>query len=121
MRYHLKIILLLLLSSSLFAQYNLKSSHLQNPDKAIGFVDSCAQFWIDTYDPVYGGFYTNIDKTGNVIYNLTGQKIAEIVNQHQPAGTYKINFDGSGLASGLYIYQLQAGDMRETSKMIIMK
>ena len=54
----------LALISFTYGQYNIKSPYLQNPDKIIGYVDSCAAFWLNAYDPVNGGFYTNIDKYG---------------------------------------------------------
>lgn len=57
----------LLASHSLFSQTNMKSPYLTNPDKVYGYVDSCAAFWLNAYDPVHGGFYTNIDRSGNVI------------------------------------------------------
>jgi N-acylglucosamine 2-epimerase len=43
-----------------------KSPHLQNPEKAIEFVDSCATFWLNTYDDTLGGYFTYIDRYGNV-------------------------------------------------------
>ena len=49
------------------AQYTLKSPYLIEPSLAIGYVDSCAQFWMNTLDENRGGFYTNIDRFGNVI------------------------------------------------------
>ena len=52
-----------------FAQYLPTSPYLQDPDKAIGYVDSCAQFWLQTWDDQLGGFFTNIDKDGSVIFN----------------------------------------------------
>ncbi len=48
------------------AQYSIKSPYLQDPEKAIDFVDSCAQFWLDTYDNTRGGFFTFINRYGNV-------------------------------------------------------
>ncbi|MFA6598289.1 MAG: AGE family epimerase/isomerase [Ignavibacteriaceae bacterium] len=54
----------LTLISFTYGQYNVKSPYLQNPDKIIGYIDSCAAFWTKAYDPTYGGFYTNIDKYG---------------------------------------------------------
>ncbi len=38
-----------------------------------------------------------------------------------PAGTHHITFDGSGLASGIYIYRLTTGDFTASGKMILMK
>lgn len=61
------ILSLLLLSNTAFAQYNPSSAYLQNPELAIGYADSCAQFWLQTWDDQSGGFYTNIDKDGTVL------------------------------------------------------
>lgn len=59
--------LTLTLNTITFAQYNPTSPYLINPDLAIGYTDSCANFWIQTWDNSIGGFFTNIDKFGNVI------------------------------------------------------
>jgi mannose/cellobiose epimerase-like protein (N-acyl-D-glucosamine 2-epimerase family) len=50
-----------------FAQYSPTSPYLQNPDLAIGYTDSCANFWLQTWDNQIGGFFTNIDKNGTVL------------------------------------------------------
>ena len=97
MRNLLIIILSLFFSSSLFTQYTLKSPHLQNPAKAIGYVDSCAQFWLNTYDPVYGGFYTNIDKFGNVIYNQNKHMLTQSRNVYGMMRAYMLTADTSYL------------------------
>ena len=55
------------------------------------------------------------------IYNLAGQKISTLVREHQPHGNYAVNFDGAGLASGMYIYHLRAGNFVQTRKMILLK
>lgn len=60
---------LVLFSNLVFAQYELKSKYLINPDLNIGFVDSCASFWLNAYDETNGGFYTNVGKEGNVLTN----------------------------------------------------
>ena len=65
----LKAITFLLLSFliNLRAQYIPTSPYIQNPELAIGYADSCAQFWLQTWDSQLGGFFTNIDKDGSVI------------------------------------------------------
>jgi hypothetical protein len=71
----------------------------------------------------------SIHKAANVtleIYNLKGQKIATLVNEHQNANNYKIVWDGkdeSGktVGSGVYFYKLKAGKYTATKKMIMMK
>jgi mannose/cellobiose epimerase-like protein (N-acyl-D-glucosamine 2-epimerase family) len=65
---HIKILILLFfLNVNLFSQYQVKSKYLIDPDLAILYVDSCAQFWQKAWDNNYGGFYTNISKTGTLI------------------------------------------------------
>lgn len=51
---------------TLNAQYQLKCDYLITPENVIPYVDSCAQFWLSAYDNTRGGFYTNIDKQGNI-------------------------------------------------------
>jgi len=67
MRNYLLTILLFFLYSTAFAQYTPTSPYLQNPELAIGYTDSCANFWLQTWDNSIGGFYTNIDRFGNLI------------------------------------------------------
>ncbi len=69
-----KLLILLLFSITITAQYQIKSPYLQNPDNIIGYVDSCAAFWLKAYDSVNGGFYTNISKTGTVLTSSGTQK-----------------------------------------------
>jgi len=46
---------------------------------------------------------------------------AQLINEWQPAGRHEVVFDGTGLASGIYIYRLQAGEYSATGKMVLMK
>jgi hypothetical protein len=65
-----------------------------------------------------------IGKASNVtlkVYNLLGQEVATLVNGHQVANTYKVNFNASGLPSGVYIYELRAGSNVASGKMLLMK
>lgn len=55
------------------------------------------------------------------VYDLLGKEISTLVNQEKPAGAYTVEFDASNLSSGIYFYQLQAGDFTETKKMILMR
>jgi predicted secreted protein len=55
------------------------------------------------------------------VYDLAGQEIAILINETKTAGIHQITFDGSNLASGIYLYHLQAGQFVETKKMILLK
>ena len=65
-----------------------------------------------------------LPEAGNVrlkIYNMLGEEVATLVNQQQPAGTYKVDWNASGLTSGVYIYRLEAKNFVQTKKMILAK
>lgn len=53
------------------------------------------------------------------ILNVLGNEIATLVNEVKPAGKHKLTFDASGLASGVYFYQLQAENIIQTKKMLL--
>ncbi|RNC85933.1 MAG: T9SS C-terminal target domain-containing protein [Balneola sp.] len=55
------------------------------------------------------------------VYNLMGQKVAELVNATKTAGSYNVSWDASGAASGMYIYRLEAGGQIFTRKMTLIK
>ncbi len=56
------------------------------------------------------------------VYDILGTEVAELIsNEQKAAGRYEVNFDASRLASGTYIYKLQAGDFVQTKKMILLK
>jgi hypothetical protein len=55
------------------------------------------------------------------IYNLLGQEVATLVDGEQEPGRYNINFDASGLPSGIYFYTLQTPYFTKTNKMVLVK
>ena len=55
------------------------------------------------------------------VYNLLGQKVATLVSEKQNAGYHEMVWDASGFSSGIYYYQLVAGDYREVKKMILLR
>ena len=50
------------------------------------------------------------------VYDVLGNEIATLVNEEKPAGTFEIEFDASGLSSGLYFYRLRVGDPETSSQ-----
>ena len=55
------------------------------------------------------------------IYNIAGQKVSTVVNSTQDAGYHTVAFDASRLASGIYLYKMQAGDFVKVQKMMFVK
>lgn len=55
------------------------------------------------------------------VYNLLGEKVANLVNSNQKAGRYEVNFDASRFASGVYFYSIEAGSYKSVKKMLLMK
>ncbi|MCF8262064.1 MAG: T9SS type A sorting domain-containing protein [Melioribacteraceae bacterium] len=55
------------------------------------------------------------------VYNALGEKVAELVNEQKPAGTYEVTFNAENLSSGTYFYQLRAGELVQTKKLILIK
>ena len=55
------------------------------------------------------------------VYNILGQKVATLVNKKQPAGSYEMEWDATGFASGIYYYRLDAGDYKRVKKMVLIK
>jgi hypothetical protein len=55
------------------------------------------------------------------VLNLLGQTVARLVDKRQGAGYHELTFDGSSLASGVYLCRLLAGGNAETRKLILLK
>ncbi|NNG26868.1 MAG: T9SS type A sorting domain-containing protein [Ignavibacteriaceae bacterium] len=55
------------------------------------------------------------------VYNLLGEKVANLLGTSVKAGNYEIRFDATNLASGIYIYRMCAGGFVSVKKMMILK
>ncbi len=55
------------------------------------------------------------------VYSITGQRVKLLVDETQTAGVYNRRFDGSSLASGIYIYRITAGEFVVSKKMQLIK
>jgi hypothetical protein len=66
----------------------------------------------------------SIPADGNVtlkVYDILGKEVSTLVNEFQQAGTFDVVFEGSGLASGVYYYQLTSGELTSTKKLMLTK
>jgi hypothetical protein len=55
------------------------------------------------------------------VYDVLGKEVATLVNEEKSIGIYNAEFNVEQLSSGIYYYQLKAGDFVETKKMILLK
>ncbi len=55
------------------------------------------------------------------LYDVLGQDVKTLVDDKKGIGTYKIEFDGSGLSSGTYFYQIILDGLADTKKMVLIK
>ena len=56
-----------------------------------------------------------------IIYNILGKEIATLVNEKLNAGSYEVDWDGSGYPSGVYFYKLTTDGFSDVKKMILIK
>jgi hypothetical protein len=55
------------------------------------------------------------------VYDISGRLVTELVDGWRDAGVHEVTFDATGLASGVYVYRIQAGDNIVAKKMILTK
>jgi hypothetical protein len=60
-------------------------------------------------------------KVSLVVYDVMGREVANLVNGEMVKGSHKVTFDASRLVSGVYYYNLKAGNMSMTKKMMLIK
>lgn len=66
----------------------------------------------------------DIKEAGNVnivIYDILGQEVRTLVNEYVQPGRYKVTFDGSDYASGLYFYRITTNSFTDIKKMLMVK
>ncbi len=60
-------------------------------------------------------------KVNLTVYDILGREVSVLVNERKAPGNYRVEFDGSNLASGVYFYRLQAGDFVATKRLLLLK
>ena len=84
---------------------------------------SLGQNYPNPFNPTTNIEYS-VTATSNVslkVYDMLGKEVATLVNKQQDAGTYIVNWNASGLASGIYFYRLSAGSFVSTKKLTLTK
>jgi hypothetical protein len=52
---------------------------------------------------------------------MLGREVSVLANERREVGVHKVRFDGSNLASGVYLYQLKAGTFVPTKKLLLLR
>lgn len=94
-----------------------------NPAGLVPGQFSLSQNYPNPFNPVTSISYS-IQKSGHVelkIYNVLGEETAALVNEMKQPGIYKVNFDASNFASGVYFYRIISGDFTDVKKMVLIK
>ena len=99
------------------------TSPMEALDNAIPEVYSLGQNYPNPFNPLTTISF-GLPEAAHVrvaVYDLLGRQVALLVNGHREAGMHDVTFDAANLASGLYIYRIEAGDFTAVKKMILMK
>jgi hypothetical protein len=84
---------------------------------------SLAQNYPNPFNPTTKISYS-LPIAGNVklvVYDILGREVATLVNEYKTAGNHSVDFSASNLASGVYIYRMEAGTFKDTKKMLLVK
>jgi photosystem II stability/assembly factor-like uncharacterized protein len=96
---------------------------IQNISSQVPDNFNLSQNYPNPFNPTTNINFT-VPKSGNVkmtVYDINGREISELVNQVMTPGSYKVDFVGSSLSSGIYYYTMTSGDFIETKKMMLVK
>jgi Lamin Tail Domain/Secretion system C-terminal sorting domain len=55
------------------------------------------------------------------VYDVLGRRVASLVNKNEQPGNYSVRFNAEKLSSGIYYYQLKAGNYRQVKKLLLLK
>ncbi|MDZ7623791.1 MAG: T9SS type A sorting domain-containing protein [Ignavibacteriaceae bacterium] len=56
-----------------------------------------------------------------IVYDALGHEIKTLISGDHDAGVYEVDFDATGLSSGVYFYQIKSASFTETRKLLLMK
>ena len=60
-------------------------------------------------------------ETLEIVPLKVGNDVAVLVNEKKSAGTYEVNFNASGLKSGVYFFRMISGNYSDTKKMVLLR
>jgi hypothetical protein len=81
------------------------------------------QNYPNPFNPKTGVRYqvTGVSDVKLTVYDMLGREVAVLVNERKQPGSYEVSFDGSRLASGMYIYRMTTGSFVQARTMVLLK
>jgi len=55
------------------------------------------------------------------VYDILGREVSVLVNERRDAGVHEVKFDGTNLASGVYMYRIQAGGFVQVKRLLLLR
>ena len=101
------------------AEVKTGSFHLKN----VPLSYTLAQNYPNPFNPVTSIAFGTPEDTKVMlnVFNILGQKVAELVNEELPAGYHKVIWDSKNVASGIYFYRIEADNFAMTKRMVVTK
>lgn len=102
---------------------NVVSVEMPNEEKILANNFQLLQNYPNPFNPstIISYALQNSEFVKLMVFNQLGQEITTLVNEEKAAGVYEVNFNGSNLPSGVYLYKLQVGGFVQTKKMLLLK
>jgi photosystem II stability/assembly factor-like uncharacterized protein len=96
---------------------------VKNTPAALPVAFSLSQNYPNPFNPTTTIRYQvpGISDVKLTVYDILGREVSVLVNERQTPGTYQVKFDGSNLASGVYLYRLMAGSFVQTRKLLLLR
>ena len=95
----------------------------ENHDRVIPDIISLFQNYPNPFNPDTRISF-QISETGFItlkVFDILGNELATLLSEEKSAGRYELNYNGSGLPSGIYFYRLTTGNIIITKKMMLIK
>ncbi len=107
---------------SLMQLYN-ELTAIDNPFVQIAGKFELAQNYPNPFNPATTISYTlpQQEFVKLIVYDITGRVISTLINEHQTAGEHKIKWNANSISTGIYFYRIQAGEMDQVKKMILLR
>jgi hypothetical protein len=86
------------------------ATHIRFSVRGSGFEENGSGF------KVQGSEFTTLK-----VYDILGREVRTLVNENLEPGSYEVTFDAAGLASGVYLYRLQAGEFTQTRRLVVLR